>query len=337
MAGPPLVKPPIIEENALIKSLSVVHQDGVCLFQQNFGPSSGSQWNPQLMGGFFSAISSFAQAKTGQQLNSIQLNEDVILIENDRDLFFILQYNPQRLDSEGAKLLLYLAMQEFLARFPDANKVHTTDTFASFYDVIPAMVSNVLEQTIQFDCPWCQKQHSVVIQRNMIDSSGKFPVKYTYVHGGSQNVLNLYIDQEFKVIQVEVMDLVEMKADDVAQMLDGRADDLENLTPSVVFGVLLSREGYLRAQYLKEGWSPGCDIQSILDLWDAGRKCAPNKQKPESLLFKMPNYWLIGVQAKDHELTVFTSLIVNGPALFPKVHALLEQLLPVLTTSDLKF
>ncbi len=50
----------------------------------------------------------------------------------------------------------------------------------------------------------------------------------------------------------------------------------------------------------------------------------------------MPDYWLIGVQAKDHELTVFTSLAVNGPQLFPKVHALLDQLLPVLFTSDLK-
>ncbi len=336
MAGSPLTKLPVIEGSALIKSLSVVRQDGVCLFQQNFGPSGGNQWNPQLMGGFFSAISNFAEAKTGQQLNSIQLNEDVILIETDRDLFFLLQYNPQSLDSEGAKLILYLAMQEFLARFPEASKTNKTDDFDSFYDVIPAMVSNVLEQTIQFDCPWCQTQHSVVIQRNMIDYSGKFPVKYTYVHGGSQNVLNLYIDQDFKVIQVEITGLIEMKADDVAQMLDSQADDLENLTPSVVFGVLLSREGQLRAQYLKEGWSPGCYLQSILDLWEAGRKCAPNKQKPDCLLFKMPDYWLIGAQEKDHELTVFTSLAVNGPQLFPKIHALLDQLLPVLSTNDLK-
>ncbi len=61
------------------------------------------------------------------------------------------------------------------------------------------------------------------------------------------------------------------------------------------------------------------------------------KQKPDSLLFKMPDYWLIGVQAKDYELTGFTSLVVNGPSLFPKVHTLLEQLLPVLSTSDLMF
>ncbi len=321
----------INKSSVLIKSLSVVHLDGVCIFQQNFGPSKGKTLNPQLMGGFFSAISHFAQENSGQQINSIQLNEDIILIKTEEDLHFILQYTPQYLDMEGAKLILNLAMQEFLARFPEASKVYKIEGFDSFYDVVPAVVSQVLEQTLQFYCPRCQKQHSVVIQRDLIDSSGKFPVKYTYVHSDSQNVLNLYIDQDFKVIQVEITDLIEMKDDDVAQILDTEGDDLENLTPSVVFGVLLSHEGNLRAQYLKQGWTPGCDIQSTLDLWTAGKICAPDKPAPECLLFKMPRYWLIGVRVKDNELMVFTSLTVNGPLLFPKVYAMLNQLVPILT------
>ncbi|HMF31939.1 MAG TPA: hypothetical protein VKK79_11010 [Candidatus Lokiarchaeia archaeon] len=336
MSSSPQASPPLTAGNVLIKSVSVVREDGVCLFQQNFGQNNSSQLNPQLMGGFFSAISHFAQVNSGQQVTSIQLNEDVILVEAEQDFYFILQYSPQFLDAEGAKLILYLTMQEFLARFPDAKQANESQEFDSFYDVVPGMVENVLEQTIQFDCPWCQKQHSVVVLRNQIDASTHFPVKLIYVHGGSQEVLNLFIDQDFKVINVEIASLIEMKKDDVAEILDAYAEDLDNLTPSVVFGVLLSHEGQLRAQYMKEGWIPGCELDSLINLWSAGKKCTRDELGPEKLLFKMPDYWLIGVQANEHELMVLAAPDVNGPQLFPQVQVLLDRLLPLLSASDLK-
>jgi hypothetical protein len=315
-----------IEGSVLIKAISVIRQDGACLFHQNFGAIGSKDLNPQLMGGFFSAISHYAQVNSGQKLHSIHLDEDVILIENEQTLFFILQYSPARLDSEGAKLILLRVMEQFLAKFPGAAKSDQTDQYESFYEVVALMIADILQQTIQFQCPWCQNQHSIVIERNLIAESAQFPFKYVYVHGGNQAILNLYVGKDFKVLKVEVAGRIEMKQKDVAQILNPVTRNQESLTPEVVFGFVLSKHGQMRTQYLNPAWVPAFDFQQVADLWQTGAKYSREHNLPDQILFRLADAWLLGVRANNYELIVVVAPGVDAVGLFPQIGELLNRL-----------
>ncbi len=322
----PQTKTRIVDTSILVKTISVVKSDGACLFHQNFGTNESKELNPQLMGGFFSAISHYAQVNSGQKLNSILLSEDIILIESEKDLFFILQYTPARLDSEGAKLILYRVMEQFLAKFPDAAKTNQTGMFESFYDIVPAMIAEILKQTVQFQCPWCQNQHSIVIERSLITETAHFPFKYVYVHGGNQAILNLYIDKDFKVVKVEVASRIEMKQTDVVQILNPIAKNQESLTPEVVFGFVLSQKGKMNTQYLNPVWKPKFDLQEIADLWQIGSVYSEGESLPDQILFRLADAWLVGVRSNDHELIVVAAPGVDAIGVFPQVYELLNRL-----------
>ncbi len=321
------MKTPIADTGVLVKTISVVRQDGACLFHQNFGASGGNELNPQLMGGFFSAISHYAQVNSGQKLSSILLSEDIILIESAHDLFFILQYTPAHLDSEGAKLILYRVMEQFLAKFPDAAKTNYTGVFESFYDVVPAMIAEILKQTVQFQCPWCQNQHSIVIERSLITETAQFPFKYVYVHGGNQAILNLLIDKDFKVLKVEIAGRIEMKQKDVAQILNPIANNQESLTPDVVFGFVLSKNGKMVTEYKSPEWNPAFDFQEVADLWQIGASYSQQPdQLPDQILFRLADAWLVGVRTNGHELIVVAAPGIDAIGVFPQVYELLNRL-----------
>ncbi len=322
----PQTKTPLVEGSVLIKAISVIRPDGVCLFHQNFGVVGDNDMNPQLMGGFFSAISHYAQASSGQKLNSILLSEDIILIDSEKDLYFVLQYNPAHLDSEGAKLILYRVMEQFISKFPDAAKTNQTDRFDSFYDVVPAMIAEILKQTVQFHCPWCQGQHSIVIERTLIADTTEFPFKYVYVHGGNQAILNLFIDKGFKVLKVEVAGRIEMKQKDVVQILKPIAVNQESLTPDVVFGFVLSKNGEMVTHYVNPDWIHAFDFQEVADLWKIGASYSQGDQLPDQILFRLADAWLVGVRTSGYELVVVAAPGIDAVGVFPQVYELLNQL-----------
>jgi len=325
--NPPLAKVSLTDGDVLIKTISVVRQDGACLFHQNFGVNQTTELNPQLMGGFFSAISHYAQVNSGQKLNSILLSEDIILIENYKDLFFILQYNPTHLDSEGAKLILFRVMEQFLTKFPDAGKSSQTTLFESFYDVVPAMIADILKQTIQFQCPWCQHQHSIIIERSLFAENVEFPFKYVYVHGGTQALLNIYIDNEFKVLKVEVAGRIELKQKEIDRILTPLAKDQESLTPEVVFGFVLSKNGKMITHYVNPVFSQTYDLVKVVDLWQIGASYSREKQIPDQILLRLADAWLIGVRNKGHELLVVAAPGIDAIGIFPQVYELLNRLI----------
>ena len=187
---------PVIEGGVLIKAISIIRADGVCLFHQDFGTGEVTHQHPQLLGGFFSAIIQWAQVNSGQDLHSIRLDEDVILIENYKDLYFILQYKPLKLDIEGARLIIYQILTKFVATFPDAGQIADSAQFDSFYDTVPEMILEILHQTVEVYCPSCGTSHAIVLDRNSFMGL-PFPVKYTYIHGDSQVMLTLYLAQRF--------------------------------------------------------------------------------------------------------------------------------------------
>ncbi|HMF31619.1 MAG TPA: hypothetical protein VKK79_09405 [Candidatus Lokiarchaeia archaeon] len=302
-----LIPRAVIEGGVLIKAISIISEDGLCFFHQDFGTTDLVRQNPQLLGGFFSAIISWAQVNSGQALRSMKLDEDVILIENDKGLYFILQFKPEKLDIEGAKLILYQILEKFTATFPDAGKIVDSAEFDPFYDVVPQMILQILQQTVEVFCPACGTTHAIVLDRNSIADAVQFPVKYTYLHGDSQVMLSLYLDSNFQIIKTEVVDLFEMNENQLEVILSDGEEAAQMITPNEIYGFLLSRNGVTRTHYLNLQYETEFDLQGLKEIWKLGSKLARDQTPMDIFYMKQAKFWVAGVRKEDFELILVTA------------------------------
>lgn len=315
----------VIEGGVLIKAISIIRADVVCLFHQDFGTGEVTHQHPQLLGGFFSAIIQWAQVNSGQDLHSIKLDEDVILIENDKDLYFILQFKPLKLDIEGARLILYQILAKFVVTFPDAEQIADSAQFDSFYDTVPQMILEILQQTVEVYCPSCGNSHTIVLDRKSF-LGVPFPVKYSYIHGDSQVMLTLYLDQDFHVIKTEVVDLFEMKENELTNMLDEQDLDPQDLKSDQVYGFLLTKGGITRTHYLNLQWDAEVDFAAFKEVWKFGVKSPNAPMLLDKFFLKQEKFWIAGVRKNAFELILLTSPDLTADQLDAQTVAFLDRL-----------
>ena len=74
------------------------------------------------------------------------------------------------------------------------------------------------------------------------------------------------------MIKTEVVDLFEMKENELTDMLDMPDLDPQDLKSDQVYGFLLTKGGVTRTHYLNLQWDSEVDFTNIKEMWNFGAK-----------------------------------------------------------------
>lgn len=176
-------------------------------------------------------------------------------------------------------------------------------------------------------CKKCQKDHTIEIDRSIVEDSPFHPVKYSYIHGDPEKIiLTLYIDKNFKVRGTEISEFFAMDRSDIDDILSDKSNSLKALQPEQVYGLLFTNEGKTVKEYLDPEWSTDFKLRNLPKIWRVGKVCADDKHDLDEFFLRSSDHWTCGVKFYDFVLYLIVDASVDVDRLTTQAMFVLERL-----------
>ena len=180
---------------------------------------------------------------------------------------------------------------------------------------------------VRYKCEICDKNHTVSINKSMVDNSSSYPVSYLYVHGEPQILTALYIDSKYRVRGVEVLHGVGIEADEFNKIIDqSKQITLKSISPESILGFQLMMGKKIIKLYYKKNYSGRfnfTEISNIMKFSELFVQDGDSNNNCNEVYFKYPKYWIVGLKKYMHTLILifdvkikFSSLKSHSTSLF---------------------
>ncbi len=180
---------------------------------------------------------------------------------------------------------------------------------------------------VRYKCEICDKNHTLRINRSMVDNSPSYPVSYLHVHSEPQILTTLYIDAKYRVRGVEVLHGVGVETDEFKKIIDhSKQITLKSISPDSILGFQLMMGTKTIKVYLKKNYSGMfnyIEISNIMKFSELFVQSSDNNSSCQEVYFKYPKFWIVGLKKYLHTLILvldskikFSSLKSHSTALF---------------------
>jgi hypothetical protein len=180
---------------------------------------------------------------------------------------------------------------------------------------------------VRYKCETCDKNHTLRINKSMVDNSPSYPVSYLHVHGEPQILTTLYIDAKYRVRGVEVLHGVGVEADEFKKIIDqSKQTTLKSISPESILGFQLMMGKKTIKLYFKKNYSGMfnyTEISNILKFSELFVQGSDSSNSCQEVYFKYPKFWIVGLKKYMHTLILvldskikFSSLKSHSASLF---------------------
>lgn len=180
---------------------------------------------------------------------------------------------------------------------------------------------------VRYKCDTCGKNHTLRINKSMVDNSPSYPVSYLHVHGEPQILTTLYIDAKYRVRGVEVLHGVGIETDEFKKIIDhSKQITLKSISPESILGFNLMMGTKSIKLYFKKNYSEMFnykEISNIMKFSELFVQSNDTSNNCQEIYFKYPKFWIVGLRKYLHTLILvfdskikFKSLKSHSTALF---------------------